>query len=400
MYQFSLPPKEQLKGARDIWEKRSRLFHVVPKRSPSMATGREPLKAELDVSGQRAGDVPPILTIAHEQSAGSVTSPVFINFRHGDGNGTSIGNIELTTNGPKLNSTAGDFAEWHELACPVEQIEEEDVVYITSCGKATRMLASNCKMAGIVSGRAVVTGSRPNQGMGAQAGVEIAYCGRVPVRCHGPVAEGDVLVASGDSDGVARVSSNYRNQDVAGALDCCAQPPEAKPREFVVGVAMTRLVGPHVGSVEVVVTPPSMTSAGRISSAWWLSSGHRGSRLLPLVACVMTAIVGLLVATICVYIAIQVVLHQETAKGHQPAQPAQLCIDDPEAPTDYCELYARNGECSGDRADIVKRHCPRSCKVCHSGNGDSPLPRLLPPPTPPPPPPPPSPVPTSKPPAA
>jgi hypothetical protein len=150
---------------------------------------------------------------------------------------------------------------------------------------------------------------------------------------------------------------------------------------------MTHLGGGHVGSVEVVVTPPSITSAAGMSSAWWLSPGRRGNRLLPLVACVMTVIVGLLLATICVYIAIQVVLHQGAAEGTtKPKQPTRPCIDDTgDGMAKWCTLMAANGECSGDRADLVKRHCPRSCKLCHSGDGDPPLPPLPPPPPPPPP---------------
>ena len=36
-------------------------------------------------------------------------------------------------------------------------------------------------------------------------GAVVAYCGRVPVRVMGPISSGDVLVPSGNSDGIAQV---------------------------------------------------------------------------------------------------------------------------------------------------------------------------------------------------
>jgi len=417
-HQYALEVREvDGRAGRDLWEHRAHLFHVLPvepaaeaaapkvqppARSTTPPAARaspppreiSPKRVALDLSGNVARDAPPILTVSHQSTAAAASGdlPRFVDFRHGDGDdggGDSAGAIEMTEYGLQLNSSAGDFAEWHELLDHTEQLEEGEVVAITSGGKVTRTFSSGCGMAGVVSGRAVVTGSQPFWGgVSARSGVEIAYCGRVPVRCRGPVAEGDVLVASGASDGLARVSSN--NQ--LSLDDCCVQPQDQHGQpQIPVGVALGSLEGGALGSVEVVVTPPSMAATAGLSNASsWLPSRRGGSKgLLPVVASVVVILVGLCLATVSVYVALFIV-QQRRAESKAAAVPAGspspvVCTDDPENEK-ACEMWARDGECTGDRHELVRRHCPVSCKLCKPP-AEAPRPPPSPPPPPPPPPP-------------
>lgn len=54
---------------------------------------------------------------------------MFVDFRGGAGDGESVGGIEMTEYGLQLNSSAGDFAEWHAQSDQSEVLEEGDVVW-------------------------------------------------------------------------------------------------------------------------------------------------------------------------------------------------------------------------------------------------------------------------------
>ena len=56
-------------------------------------------------------------------------------------------------------------------------------------------------MLGVVSRKALVTGSMRDVASSSNAGDTVAYAGRVPVRVRGPVQLGDYIVASGLEDG-------------------------------------------------------------------------------------------------------------------------------------------------------------------------------------------------------
>ena len=112
----------------------------------------------------------------------------------------------------------------------------------------------------------------------------MAYCGRVPVRCRGPVACGDVLLPSGDDDGLAVVAlgppraHERRPASAWSLLSLGAQlrgprgAPEDGGKGDVTAVAVATGTrhgedgdgdedgGGGGGLVDAVVTPPSMTA--------------------------------------------------------------------------------------------------------------------------------------------
>ena len=106
----------------------------------------------------------------------------------------------------------------------------------------------------------------------------MAYCGRVPVRCRGPVACGDVLLPSGDDDGLAVALRAHRAHERSpasawsllslGALRGPRGAPEDGSGDVTaVAVATGTRCGVDLdgdgdgGSlVDAVVTPPSMTA--------------------------------------------------------------------------------------------------------------------------------------------
>lgn len=263
------------RAGRDLWEHRAHLFHVLPvpgapgtAEAPMVATPpvKSPRKqarisakrVAVDLSGAPRRSAPAILTVDQDtkrKDAGS-EFPVFVDIRRGESDGESVGGIEMTEYGLQLNSSAGDFAEWHAQLDPSEDLEEGDVVCINN-GKVTRRFSAGSNMVGIVSQRAVVTGSRPFWSSD-EKGAEIAYCGRVPVRCKGPVAEGDVLVASGSSDGLARVISHTCNRP-GEDMNCSLLQ---KQGELAVGVAMSDL-GDETGKY-TPQSPPPLDSQGYI----------------------------------------------------------------------------------------------------------------------------------------
>ena len=242
------------------------------------------------------------------------------------------------------------------LVIPRSVVTARFVHYSISNGKVTRQFSASSNMAGIVSQRAVVTGSMPFwSNSEEEKGAEIAYCGRVPVRCAGPVAEGDVLVASRCSDGLAVVST-YSTPGV-GDLNCSLLQEKG---ELAVGVAMSELGAGVVGSVEVVVTPQSMAAAKRPgSSKGWCST-------FGLVVSVLIVLIGLAVATVAVYMALHVVhTTQEHGVEHQSTVTHLVCEDDDAVGMPaMCKEWVKNGECVGDRREVVLVHCRASCHAC------------------------------------
>ena len=124
----------------------------------------------------------------------------FIGF---ESNGQAVGELRGTLNGGvALVSSSGDFAEWHLLADKdaglCSELSEGTVVGFTE-GKVS-LNTLGCKILGVVTERPVVVGSALKPGTDAKgSGVNVAYCGRVPVRVIGPVQCGDILVPSGET---------------------------------------------------------------------------------------------------------------------------------------------------------------------------------------------------------
>ena len=118
-------------------------------------------------------------------------------------------------------------------AQPAGGSEEGDVVGMHK-GRVSRQV-EGAAMVAIVTHKAVVVGSVPSAANGQrEPGVEVMYCGRVPVRAEGTIRDGDVLYSSGRGDGLA-VSSMELRMDIA-----CIKPGETgkKPARRIVGVAI------------------------------------------------------------------------------------------------------------------------------------------------------------------
>ena len=136
-------------------------------------------------------------------------------------NDVEVGAFETNKAGMQITSSCGDFAEWHEKVVPSEFLPEGTVVGFDH-GKV-QLCTTNAHLLGVVSERALIVGSMGFEEL-RKDGVVVAYCGRVPIRVIGPVAAGDVLIPSGSSDGVARVSTIHRD------ITSCEGPSIPKPR--------------------------------------------------------------------------------------------------------------------------------------------------------------------------
>ena len=72
-------------------------------------------------------------------------------------------------------SNSGDFAEWHEQLDTAEDLVEGTVVGF--CEGKVGMNTSQAHILGVVSARAAVAGSVPNDTESRHGGVCVAYCG-------------------------------------------------------------------------------------------------------------------------------------------------------------------------------------------------------------------------------
>lgn len=103
-----------------------------------------------------------------------------------------------------FNSSGADYAELLPRRQPGESIQPGDLVAVTG-GQISRTTDGADRLM-IVSTDPAILGN--NDDRRAQAGHSpVAFLGQVPVRVRGPVAVGDLLVASGQDDGTARAVS-------------------------------------------------------------------------------------------------------------------------------------------------------------------------------------------------
>ena len=127
-----------------------------------------------------------------------------------DGNDDAIGRIEGDgLGGITFNSGGADFAELLPVVSGSDKPEPGDVVGVFNGEVA--LATDGAQQLMVVSERPIVLGNAP-AGMQRPDHVPVAFVGQVPVRVHGPVSAGDLLVASGDDDGTARPVSpgNWR----------------------------------------------------------------------------------------------------------------------------------------------------------------------------------------------
>lgn len=117
-----------------------------------------------------------------------------------DGNDQGVGRIEGNgAGGVQYLTTGADYAEALPRLHPEERIEKGDVVGVFS-GKITRRTATAEHLM-VVSSRPAVLGNMPPENMASQF-EKVAFLGQVNVKVRGPVRSGDVIVATGDNDGV------------------------------------------------------------------------------------------------------------------------------------------------------------------------------------------------------
>ena len=166
-----------------------------------------------------------------------------------------------------INSSSGDFGEWHEQEDPLEVLPPGSVVGFFNAKVGLR--TSGAALLGVVSDRAIIVGSKPG-GREAQApGVVVAYCGRVPVRVEGSCRSGDPLVPSERGDGVARALRVGDSCDGWQACDAgcagmtldtsVAQRRHSPSAAEVVAVATQDSDHSGVMLVDAVISPPAMT---------------------------------------------------------------------------------------------------------------------------------------------
>ena len=172
-------------------------------------------------SGDRQHDGLVTLTLSQEHTR-------WVQFQ--DNAGRTAGSIEMNeTGGAYLNSTAGDFAEWHPRLPTERPLEEGDVVALCEPPPGAKydrsyitLTTRGASQLGVISRRAIMTGSFP--GVDAQTEFDtVAYCGRVPVKVIGGAQVGDYLVPSGREDGTAVGKSGpsaVKIAQVERAVDC------------------------------------------------------------------------------------------------------------------------------------------------------------------------------------
>ena len=169
------------------------------------------------------------ITVSNPARDGSVR---FVNFvgRQGE----SVGSISKDVDNPgiTIEGVSGDFAEWHPRESGQTPFEEGDVVGFAD-GVLTRSTRGAC-MAGVISKRALIKGSRPLPHLMPQYDT-VAYCGQVPVKLWIPAGRqaraGDVVLTSGLGDGCAALA-RFRS---AWERHCGppTNPPPCAPRPIL-----------------------------------------------------------------------------------------------------------------------------------------------------------------------
>ena len=141
--------------------------------------------------------------------------------RFSDQDGGYRGALRNTDRGAKLESGSGDFAEWQERDPEEEPFGEGDVVAFGENG-LTRC-TDGAQLLGVISRRAVVTGSMPPPSVQDQWD-QVAYCGIVPVKLRGGARKNDAVIPSGKHDGTAIAVSGYPTTYLGRTLDKIEAP--------------------------------------------------------------------------------------------------------------------------------------------------------------------------------
>jgi len=155
-----------------------------------------------------------------------------------------IGAIEGSSGGIKLDTAAGDFAEYFPLADPETDTEAGTVLGLES-GELVAD-ADGAEAALVVTRDAAITGKNPDAGEGSPDDHEcVALLGQVPVKVAGAVDAGNLLVAAGDG----------RAESASGADPSAADAP-------VVGRALESVAATDSGSRTVEAFVGRASTAG------------------------------------------------------------------------------------------------------------------------------------------
>lgn len=239
--------------------------------------------------------------------------------------GLELGAIARHGRGIKLESTQGDFAEWHRRTDGELPFEEGDVVGFHR-GQISRV-TKRCEMLGIVSRKAVVEGSAPPVSE-RHLWDTVAYCGVVPVKLR----KGGSLGAVCDCDtqlGGVLVSPSGRNDGTAVVAPAAS---DATPRVGILhDASFTEVVGEGVRLVQVVVIAPAETVRGQGFS--------RTGRIRALVQCLLAFMLLLTAGTVALYprspapgltlgLGLQTCVGVECAEGSHPGHGVSSCCDE------------------------------------------------------------------------
>lgn len=174
--------------------------------------------------------------------------------------GGAVGQIDGDgQGGVSYKSSSADVAEVFEKANPAAAMPPGTVVGLTD-GQLT-LATDDADRVLVVSTAPLLLGNAPG-GEVPGDGAAAALLGQVPVRVTGPVAPGDVLVASGRGDGVAV------------ALPAEELPLEDLPQ--VVGQAMEAKPVSGPGTVEAVVGATDLTVVARLLTQQATRAGGLG----------------------------------------------------------------------------------------------------------------------------
>ena len=165
---------------------------------------------DFDVVGNRSGHAALIRNLATSSPDGlairlnvagnPTTTNNFLTFQRADG--SSVGSVEGNgAGGVSFNTAGGDYAEWLPKEDPDLDLPPGTVVGLR--GGRVSLETEGAEQLAVVSGRPAVAGNDP--GAAARGGFAlVAFLGQVDVLVAGPVAPGDLLLPSGQGDGLAR----------------------------------------------------------------------------------------------------------------------------------------------------------------------------------------------------
>jgi hypothetical protein len=165
-----------------------------------------------------------------------------------------IGRIEATDATHVAYRTSGaDFAECFELAAGARPVSPGEVVGVS--GGRVSPATGGAQHVGVVSGAPGFVG---NDGAGedGRRRIAVAMLGQVPVKVRGRVRAGDLLVPSGEGDGVAVAVApgEARGEQLARVVGTAwesAEAPDVKLVRAAVGVASRDAIGALAARVEM-----------------------------------------------------------------------------------------------------------------------------------------------------